>query len=60
MLSKCFKNAVLGCQEFFFLTPNRNMITGKFVKSERFLTVLREHIIFDVKLVEVRKMSEVF
>ena len=52
--SKCFKYAVLGGQEMaqckcFFLTPNRNMFTGKFVKSERSLAVLREHIIFDIK-----------
>ena len=32
----------------FFLTPNRNMFAGKLViKSERFLAVLREHIIFN-------------
>ena len=46
--------------QMFFLTPNRNMFAGIFVKSERFLTMLREHIIFNVKWVEVRKMSEVF
>ena len=42
------------------LTPHRNKFAGKFVKSERFLAVLREHIIFNVKRVEVRKMTEVF
>ena len=42
----------------FFLTPN--MFTGKFVKWERFSAVLREHIISDVKWIEVRNMSEVF
>ena len=36
------------------------MFAGKFVKSERFLSVLRQHIIFNVKRVEVHKMSEVF
>ena len=41
-------------------TPNRNMFAGKFLMSERFLPVLREHIIFNVKWVEVRKMNEVF
>ena len=46
--------------QMIFLTPNRNMFAGIFVKSERFLTMLREHIIFNVKWVEVRKMSEVF
>ena len=64
-LSKCFKNAVLGRREMvqckcFFLTPNRNNFAGKFAKSERFLAVLREHIIFNVKWVKVQKISEVF
>ena len=54
LLSKCFKNEVLGLSrngtaEMFFLTPNRNMFAGQYVKSERVLTVLREHIIFNVK-----------
>ena len=34
------------------------MFTGKFVKSGRFLAVLRDDIVFNVMLVEVRKMSE--
>ena len=46
--------------QIFFLTSNRKMLAGKFVKWERFLAVLREHIIFNIKWVEVRKMSEVF
>ena len=50
LFSKCFKNAVLGRQEIVqckcsFLTPNRNMFAGKFVKSEKLLTVFGEHII---------------
>ena len=54
LLSKCFKNVVLLRQEMvqrkcFFLIPNRNMFAGKFVKSQRLLTVLWEHIIFNVK-----------
>ena len=49
-----------GAAQIFFLTPNRNMSAEKFVKSERFLTMLQEHITFSVKWVEVRKMSEVF
>ena len=31
------------------LAPYRNMFAGKFVKSERFLAVLPERIIFNVK-----------
>ena len=46
--------------QMFFLTPNRNMFARIFVKPESFLTVLREDIAFNVKWVEVRKMSEVF
>ena len=52
LLSKYFKNVVLGhvgAVQISFLTTNRNMFTGKFVKLERFLAVLREHIIFNVK-----------
>ena len=54
LLSRCFKNAVLGRQEimqckYFFLKPNRNLFARKFVKSERFLDALRGHIIFNVK-----------
>ena len=50
LLSKCFKNAVLGRQEMVqrkcsFLTPNRNMFARKFLKSERLFTVLQEHVI---------------
>ena len=46
--------------QIFFLTPNRNMFAGKFVNWENFLPVFWEHIIFNVKWVEVGKMSEVF
>ena len=46
--------------QIFFLTPNRNMFAGKFVKWERFLIVFREHIIFNIKWVEVHKISEMF
>ena len=49
-----------GAVQMFFLTPNRNMFTSKFVKSERCLAVLREHFIFNVTRVDVHKMSEVF
>ena len=65
LLSKCFKNAVLGRQEIvqyrcFFLTASRKIFAGKFVKWERFLAVYLEHIFSNVKWVEVRKMSKVF
>ena len=46
--------------QIFFLTPHRRMFAGKFLKSERFLVVFLEHIIFNVKWVKVRKMSQVF
>ena len=36
------------------------MFTRKFVKWETFLAVLQEHIIFNVKRVEVHKMSEIY
>ena len=54
LLSRCFKNAVLGVKKWwsamFFLTPNRNLFAGKFlVNSERLLAVLQGHIIFNVK-----------
>ena len=65
LLSKFFKKGVQrasrkGAVQIFFLTPDRNVSAGKFVKSERFLAVLRKHIIFNVKWVEVRKKSEAF
>ena len=34
-----------GAVQILFLTPNRNMFAGIFVKSERFLAVLRRHVI---------------
>ena len=49
-----------GGAKMFFLTPNRNIFARKFVESERFLIVLWEHIIFNVKWVEIRKMNEIF
>ena len=55
----------LGCQEMaeckcFFLTHQRNMFAGNFVKWEGFLVVFQEHLIFNVKWIELHKMSEVF
>ena len=41
-------------------TGRRNMFAGKFLKSEKFLAVLRERIIFNIKYAEVRKMNEDF
>ena len=38
-----------GAMQMFFLTLNRNMLAGKFVKSERCSAVLREYIISNVK-----------
>ena len=49
-----------GVVQMFFLTPNRSMFAGKFLKPERLLAVLRKHIFFNVKWVEICKMSEVF
>ena len=46
--------------QILFLAPNKNMFTGKFVKSERVLAVLQEQFLVNVKFVEIRKMSEVF
>ena len=43
-----------------FLTPNRNMLAGKFVNWEGVLAVFWEHVIFNFKRVEIRKISEVF
>ena len=49
-----------GAVQMFFLTPNRNMFAGKFLKWESFLAVFWEHIIFSFERVEIRKMSEAF
>ena len=65
----CFQRASQICSswawridavQIFFLASNRKILAGKFVKWDRFLAVLREHIIFNIKWDEVRKMSEVF
>ena len=54
----------LGVKKWFsanmFFETTQSKFAGKFVKSERFLGVFRVHIIFSVKWVKVRKMSEVF
>ena len=38
-----------GAAQMYSLTPSRNMSAGAFLKSERFLAVLRQHIIFNIK-----------
>ena len=38
-----------GATQMLFLTSNRNMLAGKFVKSERPLAVFGEHFIFNVQ-----------
>ena len=65
LLSKCFKNKVLGRLEMvkckcFPLTPTRDMFAGKSVKWVTFLVVLLESIFYNSEWVEVLKMSEVF
>ena len=44
LLSKCFKNGVLWCQEMVFVNrnmfaPNRNMFAGKFIKWKRLFSM---------------------
>ena len=46
--------------QMFFLTLIRNMAAGKFVNWESFLAVFWENIIFNLKRVDICKMSEVF
>ena len=43
-----------------FFSDTNQMIAERFVNWERFLSVLRKHIGFNVEWVQVRKMSEVF
>ena len=45
MLQECSSWASRnGVVQMFFLTPNRSVFAGKFLKSERLLAVLRKHI----------------
>ena len=62
MIQECsFGRQEMGGVQMFFLTPNRNVFSGKvLVNLERLLPVLQGHIIFNVKWDEVHKMSEVF
>ena len=43
-----------------FFSDTNQMFGGKFVQWERFLAVLREHVVFNVEWVEFYKMSKVF
>ena len=52
--------SINGAVQMLSLTPSRTMSAGKCLKSERLLALLQEHIIFNVKGVEVHKMSDVF
>ena len=46
--NKNFLTEIYKCyMQMFYLTTYRNTFAGKFVKSENFLVVLREHIIFN-------------
>ena len=52
LLSKCFKNAVLGVRKWCsanISSDNKQKYAEKFIKSESFLAVLRVDIIFNVK-----------
>ena len=49
-----------GPVQMFFVTPKRKNFARKFVKWEKLLAVFLEHIIFNLKGVEICKMSEVF
>ena len=53
---------IQGPVQLFFLTPKKKkkMLARKFVKGDRFLAVLREHVILNVEWVEICKMSEFF
>ena len=63
LLSKYFKNAVIErpeavpCNCFFGHQTAKSL---QFVKSERFLIVLREHFMFNIKWVEICKISDIF
>ena len=61
-ISSASRNGTALFPKIFFLTPNRNMLAGKFVNWKRFLAMLREHIIFSVTEieVEVHKVNEIF
>ena len=49
-----------GVVQLFFLASKQKMLARKFVKGDRFLAVLREHVILNVEWVEICKMSEFF
>ena len=49
-----------GAVQIIFLTPNRNIFTGKFVNWGSFLAKFWEHVTFSFKRIGIRQMSEVF
>ena len=50
VLQECGFWASRNCAvQMFFPTPNRHMFARKFIKLERFLAVLQEHIAFNVE-----------
>ena len=63
LLSKCFKNEVPGRQEMVqysvFSDNEQKHVFWKNFKARKAFGFLREHIIFNVKWVKFRKMSEV-
>ena len=65
LLSKCFKNVVLAVkirwsENAFSDTKQKHVYCKIFSKFRKLFWLLPEHIIFNVKWVEVHKMSEVF
>ena len=56
MLQECSSWAPRNGAVQYFFWHQTNINTGKFVKSESFLALLWEHIIFNVKWIEVRKI----
>ena len=60
MLEECSSWAPRNGAVPMFLSDTNQMFAGKFVKWERFLAVLGEHMFFNVERVEVHKVSEVF
>ena len=60
VLRECISWASRNDAAPIFFSDTNQMIAERFVNWERFLSVLRKHIGFNVEWVQVRKMSEVF